>query len=246
MSVDYAWLTWILCVICTVCEQPALVCHGPQWVAIRALPWLFFVPWASFTSTLCSGSFPSPTRQQAGPIAYTKLLVDVQSSWNSYMRSFKIYGIWSQTDRQTDICTTSANAVTLVWGSLRLAPIYESLFQWWFAHFPTPVHKLWWVSTSHLVHLQLTGVICLRHWVSYTKCTLSIVSLFQVHIHCLVSFRSSVWKDCPHCGQCQRTYWCGAVSPLQWGPGGSAGRGETQQLKWKPCQRTLMSLGHHG
>ena len=26
-------------------------------------------------------------------------------------------------DRQTDIHTTSANAVTLVWGSLRLAPI---------------------------------------------------------------------------------------------------------------------------
>ena len=34
------------------------------------------------------------------------------------MRSFKFYGIWPQ----TDIHTTSANAVTLVWGSLRLAP----------------------------------------------------------------------------------------------------------------------------
>ena len=35
MSVDYAW-TYLkrtqlyLCVICNVCEQPALVCHGPQ------------------------------------------------------------------------------------------------------------------------------------------------------------------------------------------------------------------------
>ena len=28
-----------------------------------------------------------------------------------------------QTDKQTDIHTTSATAVTLVWGSLRLAPI---------------------------------------------------------------------------------------------------------------------------
>ena len=35
------------------------------------------------------------------------------------MCSFKIYGIWPQ----ADIHTTSANAVTLVWGSLRLAPI---------------------------------------------------------------------------------------------------------------------------
>ena len=34
------------------------------------------------------------------------------------MRSFKIYGIWPQ----TDIHTTSANAVTLVWGSVRLTP----------------------------------------------------------------------------------------------------------------------------
>ena len=39
------------------------------------------------------------------------------------MRSFKIYGIWPQTNKQTDIHTTSAIAVTLVWGSLRLAPI---------------------------------------------------------------------------------------------------------------------------
>ena len=35
------------------------------------------------------------------------------------MRLFKIYGIWPQ----TNIHTTSVNAVTLVWGSLRLAPI---------------------------------------------------------------------------------------------------------------------------
>ena len=42
-----------------------------------------------------------------------------KSSWNIYMRSFKFYGIWPQ----TDIHTTSANAFTLVWGSLRLTPI---------------------------------------------------------------------------------------------------------------------------
>ena len=64
-------LTWILCVICTVCEQPALVCHGLQLPCV--LTWVVFVPWASFMSTLHSGSSPSPMRQRAGPIACTKL-----------------------------------------------------------------------------------------------------------------------------------------------------------------------------
>ena len=38
------------------------------------------------------------------------------------MRSFKIYGIWLQAEH-IYIHTTSANAVTLVWALLRLAPI---------------------------------------------------------------------------------------------------------------------------
>ena len=38
-------------------------------------------------------------------------------------RLFKIFGIWPQIDRQTYIHTHVHNAVTLVWGSLRLAPI---------------------------------------------------------------------------------------------------------------------------
>ena len=29
--------TQLLCVICTVCEQPALVCHGPQLPCVRCL-----------------------------------------------------------------------------------------------------------------------------------------------------------------------------------------------------------------
>jgi len=91
-------LTWILCVICTVCEQPALVCH----VMVGSYhAYVVFIPRASFMSTLRSGSSPSPMWQQAGPIACTKLPVDVQSSWNIYMCSFKIYGIWPQRDRQT-------------------------------------------------------------------------------------------------------------------------------------------------
>ena len=43
------------------------------------------------------------------------------------MRSFKIYGIWpqasKQASKQADIHRTFTNAVTLVCGSLRLAPI---------------------------------------------------------------------------------------------------------------------------
>ena len=40
------------------------------------------------------------------------------------MHSFKIYGIWPQASKkETSIHTHFRNAVTLVWGSLRLAPI---------------------------------------------------------------------------------------------------------------------------
>ena len=51
----------------------------------------------------------------------------IQSSWNIYMRLFKIYGIWPQTDKHTHNfrkCSHASvgNAVMLVWGSLRLAP----------------------------------------------------------------------------------------------------------------------------
>ena len=39
-----------------------------------------------------------------------------------FMPAFKIYGIWMQADRHTH---TSCNAIPLVWGSLRLAPITD-------------------------------------------------------------------------------------------------------------------------
>ena len=38
------------------------------------------------------------------------------------------------TDKQTDIHTHVHNAVTLVWGSLRLAPISDSDYISWFCH----------------------------------------------------------------------------------------------------------------
>ena len=44
------------------------------------------------------------------------------------MRSFEIYGKWSvQTNKRTSIDTCVCNAVTLVWGSLRLAPTRRSV-----------------------------------------------------------------------------------------------------------------------
>ena len=39
------------------------------------------------------------------------------------MRSFKIYGIWSQANKQASIYTYVHNTVMLVWGSLRLTQI---------------------------------------------------------------------------------------------------------------------------
>ena len=74
-----------------------------------------FVPWASFTSTLRSGSSPSPMRQRARPIACTKLPVDVREIFTCAHLKFTVYG-----RKQTDIHTISANAVTLVWGSPQL------------------------------------------------------------------------------------------------------------------------------
>ena len=52
-------------------------------------------------------------------LKYTLENMDIQSSWNISMRSFKIYGKWSF---QTSIHTRVCNAVTLVWGLLRLTP----------------------------------------------------------------------------------------------------------------------------
>ena len=113
MSVDFNAWTYTWCMICTV--WAAYPCLSWSAVAMRANPnpWVVFIPWASFTPTLRSRSSPSSMRQRAGHIACTKLPKDIQSSW---MHSFKIYGIWPQTDRHIYIHTTSANAVTLVWG----------------------------------------------------------------------------------------------------------------------------------
>ena len=46
--------------------------------------------------------------------------------WEIFKRAFKIYGIWPQASKQARMITHFRNAVLLVWGSLRLAPIILS------------------------------------------------------------------------------------------------------------------------
>ena len=114
MSVDYCTgqvgylkQTQLLCVICTICEQPTFVCHGPQ------LPFVHYSLWVSFTPTLCSDSSPSPTIDpRFSPCEIFK---------HAHLK-FTVYG-----HKQASIHTHVRNAVTLVWGSLRLASIISEL-----------------------------------------------------------------------------------------------------------------------
>ena len=118
MSVDYAWTflkrTQLLCVICTDCEQPALVCHGPQLPCVRHLHSSGFMP------TLRSGSSPSPTQQRAGHIACT-----------NYPRMFGLHEIFKCAHLkftvlwpQTDIHTINFRKCSHT--SVRLAPTRKS------------------------------------------------------------------------------------------------------------------------
>ena len=79
---------------------------------------------SGFTPMLYSGSSPSPMRQQAGHIACTELPEDVRSSWNIQMRSFKIFGIWPQTDIHTHNFHRCSHARV---GLVRLTPVNFSI-----------------------------------------------------------------------------------------------------------------------
>ena len=83
-------------------------------------------------------SSPLLTRQWAGHIAWHKTLYRC-SVFMKYL--FKIYGIWPQ------VYTHSANAVPLVWGSLRLAPIITRL---------QSIHFHFWINIT-LVHAVETS-----------------------------------------------------------------------------------------
>ena len=102
----------------TVCDLYCLwaACPCLSWsaVAMRALTWVVFVPRASFTPTQHSGSSPSSTQQWEWHIPCTKGLHEI---FKYAHLKFTVYG-----HKHTYIHTTSANAATLVWGSLRLAP----------------------------------------------------------------------------------------------------------------------------
>ena len=103
-------LATVRAMIFTVCEQPALVCHGPQ------LPCVLKLKSSSFLGL--------PSRQRCA------LVVAFTAPTHAYLRTFGLHEIFKFAHLkfmvygrgQTDIHTTSANAVTLVWGSLGLAP----------------------------------------------------------------------------------------------------------------------------
>ena len=96
---NYLKRAQLLCVICTVCEQPAALSVMVH--GCHACVNSSRLRSSGLTPTLRSGSSPSPTRQRAG---------------HTHARNYHTY-----------IHTTSANAVTLVWGSLRLAPTSKAL-----------------------------------------------------------------------------------------------------------------------
>ena len=91
-------------------------CACCQWIQLESSS-----PSLSFTLTLQSGSSASRLFPR---LRWSTRRRGHQISWNIriWMRSFAIYGKWSvQTSIDTHTC--SNYAVTLVWGSLRLAPI---------------------------------------------------------------------------------------------------------------------------
>ena len=95
------------------CLWAACPCLSWSTVAMRALSWVVFVPRVSLTPTLCSGSSPSPTWQRLG----MKGLHEIFKYANL---KFTVYG-----RKQTYTQLPPMHAVTLVWGSLRLAPNTE-------------------------------------------------------------------------------------------------------------------------
>ena len=125
MSVDYVW-TYLNTMRDLYCLWAACPCLSWSAVAMRALTWVVFVPRASFTSTLRSGSSPSPTRDSGVDPLYARnypWTFSLHEIFTCAHLNLTVDSIWPQ----TDIHTTSANAVTLVRGSLRLAPIVHKL-----------------------------------------------------------------------------------------------------------------------
>ena len=104
-------------VICTVCKQPALVCHS----SCHALMSSSFFGLPSRQCRRCALAVALHRRNSGLGISHAQKLRTF-GLHEIFKCAHLIYGIWPQTHRHTYIHTTSANAVTLVWGSLRLAP----------------------------------------------------------------------------------------------------------------------------
>ena len=79
-----------LCVICTVCEQPALVCHGPQ------LPCM-----CQLQSSLLLVAFKLIMRSGSSLRAEHETFVSFVKCLNVVI--YKIYGIWPQASKQAEL-----------------------------------------------------------------------------------------------------------------------------------------------
>ena len=136
MHGPYLKRTQLLCMICNICEQPALVCHGPQLPCVR-LNWVIFVlgflhTYAVFTFSTSTGVELDSEGSIVSTCTETWILTSFSTCANLKCTctfvypfvQFKVlaYGhtyVSKQTDRHTH---ASCNAVPLVWGSLRFAP----------------------------------------------------------------------------------------------------------------------------
>ena len=120
---------------------------------------------------------PSPLRlpmQQSG--SSPGLCTRTFNFQEIFKRTFKIYGIWPQARSVVYIHTHLRNAVPLVWGSLRLAPISFRLPFLSFSSFFLQSHQVWSLgeskesSTTSLhassliaLHTPAYGFVCFCH-----------------------------------------------------------------------------------
>ena len=110
----------LACTICTVSEQPAIdgCCCDKQEVRCHVCLTLSHLHYSCQCCTLAVGQ-RCPSLLEA-----TNKWMRTFNFWEIFKRAFKIYGIWPQA---STLRTHFRNAVPLVWGSLRLAPIINSV-----------------------------------------------------------------------------------------------------------------------
>ena len=118
-----------------------------------------------------------------------------QSSWNIWMCSFKIYRRWSvQASKHRYTCVS--NAVTLVWGSLKLAPINSVTYK----HFTVVVMmwtfiSLWWGYIIMLFDLFIFLSYSSMWWTCAFTPTQSVSWLLEWYMYTL-SYIATHWQTC--------------------------------------------------